>query len=71
MADILPQQRLLLERLALSGDIAMPELKDDTVLARTLGECEIAGWVRLREIGAGYRNVAISAGGRTILDRTP
>ena len=62
MADILPQRRLLLERLALSGDIAMPELKDDTVSARTLGECEKAGWVRLREIGAG---------GRTILDRTP
>ncbi len=67
MADILPQQRLLLELLSMSGEIGVPELSDGTVLARTLGECETAGWIRLREIGTGYRNVAITAVGRAAL----
>ena len=64
MSAILPQQRLLLELLVMSGDIAVNEGERDTLLWRTLKECEAQGWARLRVISQGFHSVTITDSGR-------
>ncbi len=64
MAMVLPQQKLLLELLMMSGDIAVPDADNETVLFRTLKECESKGWLSLKQFGAGFNKAAITDTGR-------
>ena len=64
---ILPQQRLLLELLSMSGDIAVPFDSEDSIVWRTLNECQDNGWVRVRDIGSGMHRVSVTAVGRVIV----
>ncbi|NQV54720.1 MAG: hypothetical protein HQ503_02580 [Rhodospirillales bacterium] len=64
MASILPQQMLLLELLVMSGDIAVSDNREDTILGRTLKECESSGWITTKQFGAGFNKVTITATGR-------
>ncbi|MDH3239777.1 MAG: hypothetical protein OEO83_03840 [Alphaproteobacteria bacterium] len=64
MNSILPQQRLLLELLVMSGDIAVEEGEKDTLLWRTLKECETEGWARLTPVSQGFHAVTITEAGR-------
>ncbi len=64
MADILHQQRLLLELLVMSGNIAVSDKDDGTLLFATLKECEKAGWLTLKQFGAGFNQAAITQSGR-------
>ncbi len=68
MPDTLPQQRMLLEILVMSGDIAVSTSSTDTILWRTLGECETAGWLTLAKVIAGYETASITAAGRAVLE---
>ncbi|MFQ5784188.1 MAG: hypothetical protein ACE5H8_05115 [Alphaproteobacteria bacterium] len=61
---ILPQQKLLLELLIVSGEIAVPEGAEGTLLGSTLHECREAGWLRITEISPGVQRVAITTLGR-------
>ena len=67
MADLLPQQRLLLEVLIMSGDIAVADDLEGTILHRTLAECESAGWLRTTPAGAGYNKVSVTLVGRSLM----
>ena len=62
--EILPQQRLLLELLIMSGDIAVADDIDNTILKRTMEECEKNGWITSKVFGAGYKKTSITASGR-------
>ncbi len=64
MAKILPQQQLLLELLVMSGDIATSEPTAETILERTLKECQAAGWVRISRFGEGFNKTSITGTGR-------
>ncbi|SCA56968.1 hypothetical protein MTBPR1_30338 [Candidatus Terasakiella magnetica] len=64
MPDVLPQQRLLLELLVMSGDIAVADDISDTILERTIEECEKKGWVRRSVFGAGFHKTTITEKGR-------
>ena len=64
MTTVLPQQRLLLELLVMSGDIAVNEEKGDSMLWRTLKECEAAGWTKLETVSQGFHSVTITEAGR-------
>ncbi len=64
MAEILPQQKLLLELLAMSGDIAVPDSPEETIIWRTLRECEEAKWIRIRFVSPGMNAVSITQLGR-------
>ncbi len=68
MSIILPQQRLLLELLKMSGDIAVADNIDGTILARTLEECEAKGWTNAKRFGAGFNKVTLADKGRKLLD---
>lgn len=67
MATILPQQRLLLELLEMSGDIAVPDPPEESILWRTLGECLSRGWVQRLEVSAGFCGMKITKVGRSAL----
>ncbi len=67
MHKLLPQQRLLLELLTMSGDIAVAEDIDGTILHRTLVECEAARLVTQTPFGAGFQKLSVTAIGRTVL----
>ncbi|MDP6430158.1 MAG: hypothetical protein QGH73_13810 [Rhodospirillales bacterium] len=64
MATILPQQKLLLELLIMSGDIAVADDMDGTILERTLKECEENTWIKTKRFGAGFNKVTITEHGR-------
>lgn len=64
MTEILHQQRLLLELLVMSGNIAVPDIDDGTLLYATLKECEKAGWLTLKQFGAGFAQATIKEAGR-------
>lgn len=68
MPETLPQQRLLLELIVMSGDIAIATSDSDTILWRTLRECEAAGWLTLAKVTAGYAAASITAAGRAVLE---
>ena len=64
MARVLPQQRLLLELLVVSGDFAAPSPDGETLLWRTLKECDSSRYLDMREISPGIHRVSITAAGR-------
>ena len=64
---MLPQQRLLLELLTMSGDIAVPMEAKDTILWRTLDECEQQRLVALNNINDSICRVSVTALGRATL----
>ncbi len=66
MANPLPQQRLLLEMLVMAGDIAVTTAPDDSVLWRTLRECQKAGWITLNRF-AHTHAASITTAGRRIV----
>ena len=61
---LMPQQRLLLELLMMSGDIAVADLSEKSVLRRTLDECASRGWIDLKHISQGFSKAAITPQGR-------
>jgi hypothetical protein len=67
MSHILPQQELLLELLTMSGDIAMADNIEGTILYRTLIECERKGWVVQKHFGAGFNKLTVTDSGRNIV----
>lgn len=69
MTDILPQQKLLLELLVMSGDIAVSDDIDGTILSRTLQECRDKGWVVTKIFGAGFNKTSITEAGRGMVRR--
>ena len=68
MALLLPQQRLLLELLIMSGDIALADDIEGTILERTAGECQRKGWVVLKRFGAGYNKLSVTGTGRRAVE---
>jgi len=67
VTDILPQQLLLLELLVMSGDIAVSDKNgDDTILHRTMDECERKGWVSVKRFGAGFNKASVTDRGRAL-----
>lgn len=69
---ILPQQRLLLEVLSMSGDIAVRVAQDDeTILWRTMRECEKRRWLTLHEINDHYFKASVTAVGRRAWEANP
>ncbi|MCZ6742776.1 MAG: hypothetical protein O7D27_11535 [Alphaproteobacteria bacterium] len=64
MTTVLPQQRLLLELLVMSGDIAVNHDDRDSILWRTLKECEDYGWTKLSTVSQEFRSVTITEAGR-------
>lgn len=69
MSSIFPQQRLLLELLVMSGDIAISDDIDDTILEKTLHECQNRGWVKTSKFGAGFSKTVITDSGRKVIGR--
>ena len=67
MSKILPQQHLLLELLVMSGKTAVSTSDRNTILWRTLGECEDAGWLTMEKGIAGYEAAEITEAGRAAL----
>ena len=67
MVDPLPQQRLLLELLVMSGDIAVEELPEGSILWRTIDECKAAGWLKAKTISSGFHTVSITGAGRLVV----
>jgi hypothetical protein len=69
MATILPQQRLLLELLIMSGDIAVSDNIDGTILQRTLKECEKSAWIKTEHVANGFDMITITIHGRQAAKR--
>jgi len=67
MSSILPQQRLLLELLIMSGDIAISNDINDTILEKTLHECQNRGWIKTSSFGAGFSKAIITNIGRNAI----
>ena len=67
MATPVPQQRLLLELLVMSGDIAVQELPEGSILWRTIDECKATGWLRVKTISSEFHTVSITGGGRLVV----
>jgi len=68
MKSILPQQRLFLELLVMSGNIALPDKDDATLLFRTMLECQKLGWITLTPFGSGFNQAQITASGRKVVE---
>lgn len=66
-SEVLPQQRLLLELIAMSGDIAILTLQDESILWRTLRECRDRGWLRLTLISTGVHKATLLDSGRALV----
>lgn len=71
MPRILPQQELLLELLVMSGDIAIGDDMEGTILIRTVTECETQAWVTQKRFGAGFNKLCITDAGRAMLEGKP
>ncbi|MCK5166056.1 MAG: hypothetical protein KAQ66_02015 [Rhodospirillaceae bacterium] len=69
MSDLLPQQRLFLELLVKSGDIAVPDSDDGSMLYRTLKECEGVDLVLIESVSNGFNKAAITEKGREIVNK--
>ena len=48
----------------MSGDIAVADPMDGSILGRTLRECVAKGWVEVDEVGPGFRKAMITDKGR-------
>lgn len=68
MVQILPQQQLLLELLIMSGEIAVHQLADTTILKRTLDECLRKGWITQSSVSSEFSSIAITPSGRSAVD---
>ncbi len=68
MGTILPQQQLLLELLIMSGDIAIADQTQGSILVRTLRECAARGWVEVEKIGPGFSKAIITDKGRQAVE---
>ena len=68
MNSILPQQRLFLELLIMSGNIALPDKDDGTLLFRTMLECQKIGWITLTPFGSGFSQAKITVSGRKAVE---
>lgn len=66
--SLLPQQQLVLELLRMSGEIAVLESAEGTILWRTLGECRQRHWIGWNEVSPGVYSVSLTAGGRRALE---
>ncbi len=64
MSRVLPQQQLLLELLRMSGDIAVTGVGEDSILWRTLMECQDKGWIEFVQIRPGLNRASITEHGR-------
>lgn len=51
----------------MSGDIAVRDDINGTILGHTLEECRNAGWVSLRQFAAGFNKATITATGRAVV----
>lgn len=67
MMKILHQQRLLLEVLSMSGNIAVPDKDNGTILFQTLIEAKDAGWITLSPFGTGFDMATITDVGRAAI----
>jgi hypothetical protein len=65
---LLPQQQLVLELLRMSGEIAVLESAEGTILWRTLQECRQAHWIIQKEVSPGVFSVSLTATGRRALE---
>lgn len=70
MVRILPQQQLLLELLVMSGDIAVHNLAQNTILKRTMDECVENGWVTRNSVNSEFTSIAITPSGRSAVEST-
>ena len=68
MVELLHQQRLLLEWIVMSGNCAVPDNDNYTLLFATLKECEKKGWIELKQFGAGFNQASITDAGRIIIE---
>lgn len=68
MSKASSHQILLLELLTMSGDVAIRDDINGTILGRTLQECRNAGWVSVRQFAVGYTKVSITESGRAIVN---
>ncbi len=68
MPEILPQQKLLLELLVMSGQIGVASDAQDTILWRTLVECQAAGWLTRVEVNPGLFSIEITQKGRRAIE---
>jgi len=67
MAEIMRQQRLLLEWLVMSGNIAVPDSDNGSLLFVTQSECEKAGWIKLTQFGSGFFMAKLTDAGRDMV----
>ena len=51
----------------MSGDIAVADDIDGSILHRTLAECDQAGWVRQARYGDGYNKLSVTRAGRAMM----
>ena len=70
MVRILPQQQLLLELLVMSGDIAVHNLAQNTILKRTMDECVENGCVTRNSVNSEFTSIAITPSGRSAVEST-
>jgi hypothetical protein len=68
MPKTLPQQQLLLELLVMSGQIGVAAGAQDTILWRTLLECQAAGWLTRVEVSPGLFSIEITQKGRRAIE---
>lgn len=66
--SLLPQQQLVLELLRMSGEIAVLDTAEGTILWRTLEECRRSRWISWDEVSPGVYSVSLTAGGRRALE---
>ncbi|MEO3428223.1 hypothetical protein AAFN88_05155 [Pelagibius sp. CAU 1746] len=65
---LLPQQQLVLELLRMSGEIAVLESAEGTILWRTMQECRHNHWITWKEVSPGVLSVSLTAAGRRALE---
>ncbi len=51
----------------MSGNIAVPDSDNGTLLYKTLKECETARWIKLTPFGAGFNKAEITDSGRLVI----
>ena len=68
MSRLLPQQQLVLELLRMSGDIAVTEQTQETILWRTIRECRSKGWVTTTQVSPGIHSVSLTPTGRRTVE---
>jgi hypothetical protein len=52
----------------MSGDIAVTEQPQETILWRTLQECRAKGWITTTEVSPGVYSVSLTAMGRRTVE---